>query len=136
MKRSTTAAATAIAAIVLTLCALSAAQPATQPGRNAPFLGVKLADMNEEIAAELGIEPTDGVFIGEVIAGGPAEAGGVKDQDIIKKVNGAAIKNLRDLQKTLGASKPGDVLSMEVLRGKETQELKVTLGTRPATMPS
>jgi S1-C subfamily serine protease len=144
MKRSITAAATvitAIAAIVLmsgasAALAQPATQPATRPARGGPFLGARLASMNQEIAAELGIDNTDGVFVGEVIANTPAEAAGMQDHDIIKKMNDTDIKQLADLQKVLRSSKPGDVMTIVVLRGGQTQELKVTLGTAPATMPS
>ncbi len=112
-------------------------QPATQPAAPVTgWLGAKLMTVDEMVAEERGLDATEGVLADEVLPGSPAEAGGMKSGDVITKMDTTAIKELPDLQKMMRASKPGQVMAFTVMRGKETVELKVTLGNRPANIPS
>ncbi len=67
-----------------------------------------------------------------VIPGGPAAAAGVKEGDIIVKVNTQAIDGDHPLDATLSEFAPGETISIEVLRDGASQTLTLTLGTRPA----
>ena len=69
-----------------------------------------------------------------VIPGGPAAAAGIKQGDIIVKVNSQAIDNDHPLDATLSEFAPGDTISVEILRSGQTQTLSVTLGTRPSNL--
>ena len=66
-----------------------------------------------------------------VIPGGPAEAAGVHEGDIIVKVDSQPIDGDHPLDATLSEFAPGQTISVEVLRGGATQTLSLTLGTRP-----
>ncbi len=62
--------------------------------------------------------------------GSPAEKAGMKDGDIITKMNDIKVKNLHDFMYNLKDFKAGDVVDVEVLRGKNYEEkvmMKVTL---------
>jgi serine protease Do len=79
---------------------------------------------------ELGFTPSAdfedlGVEVDTVQKGGPAERAGLKTGDVIKKLNGARIKNWDELRASLRARKPGDTLKLSVLR--EGQELEMEL---------
>ena len=65
-------------------------------------------------------------------AGKPADQGGVKDGDIITSINGKAIDEEHPLDATLSQFKPGDTITVDVLRDGQHVTLQVTLGTRPA----
>jgi S1-C subfamily serine protease len=69
-----------------------------------------------------------------VIPGGPAAAAGIKEGDIIVKVNAQAIDGDHPLDATLSEFAPGDTISVEILRSGQTQTLSVTLGTRPSNL--
>ena len=45
------------------------------------------------------------------------------------------ITEVPDLQQFMRSTKPGQTVALTVLRGKETRELKVKLGDRPAQLP-
>jgi S1-C subfamily serine protease len=66
-----------------------------------------------------------------VIPGGPAEAAGVREGDIIVKVDSQSIDGDHPLDATLSEFAPGETISVVVLRGGATQTLSLTLGTRP-----
>ncbi len=90
-----------------------------------PFLGVRyqLVDTKTAILNSL---PT-GAFIVEVVEGGPAAAAGVKEGDIITKIDGKAITQDNSLAEIIAAKKIGDQVELEIYRGSQTQKLTLTL---------
>jgi S1-C subfamily serine protease len=54
--------------------------------------------------------------------------------DIITSVNGLKTKTLADLYASLEASKPGDVVTVEIIRGGQTISLQITLADREEVM--
>jgi hypothetical protein len=74
----------------------------------------------------------NGMRLSGVSPGGPAEKAGLKGGDLIVEFGGRAIKNIYDYTDAIGAFKPGDEISVVVLRGpqKERLSIKVTLARR------
>ncbi|MBY0589485.1 M28 family peptidase [bacterium] len=93
-------------------------------GKNTAYLGTS-PDYSDEV---------DGVLLNGVRGGSPADQGGLKAGDIIVEFGGETIKNVQQYTSALYAHKPGDKVTVIVLRGedgaKERQSLDVTLGTR------
>jgi hypothetical protein len=73
-----------------------------------------------------------GMRLSGVSPGGPAEKAGIKGGDLIIEFGGKAVKNIYDYTDAIGAYKPGDEITVIVLRGpaKERLAIKVTLGRR------
>jgi S1-C subfamily serine protease len=67
-------------------------------------------------------------FAGE---GSPAEKAGLKEGDVIVKVQDKTIKEISDLMEVMEKTKPGDKLSVTVKRDDKEKTFTVTLGTRP-----
>jgi S1-C subfamily serine protease len=76
----------------------------------------------------------DGIQVTEVKPDSPADRGGVKEGDVIVKLDDADLKDADtgDLVKLVAAMRPGTVVAVEVRRGAEKRTLKVKLGPRPA----
>ena len=125
-----------LAMLLVTTAALAhqATQPTTQP--TGGFFGARLANMDDRMADQLGIDVETGVLVGELLPDSPAEKAGVEEHDVIQKIDGQPVKALPDLQKILRTTKPGQEVTFTVVRGKETKDIKVTLGTRPANAPA
>ena len=66
-----------------------------------------------------------------VISGGPADAAGIKDGDILTAIDGAAIDAAHQLDVALLQHAPGDTVSLTVVRGDRTLKRDVSLGVRP-----
>jgi aminopeptidase YwaD len=75
-------------------------------------------------------ESTEGMKIGGVRPGGPAEKGGLKAGDVIVKMAGKKILNIYDYMGLLGELKPGDKVPVEVNRGGTIVSLTVELEKR------
>ncbi len=81
----------------------------------------------------LGIMPdfagnvTDGLRADFVTPGKPAAIGGMLKGDIIKSINGKTVKNIEDYMFRLNQLKPGEIVTVEVLRGEKTELLILQL---------
>lgn len=96
------------------------------------YLGIQFgsaADMTTEQKAKLGIpEKTyDGIFATEVPTDGGAYAAGIRKGDRIKKVSGVDINSGSELQEQISRHKPGDKVSVMVLRDDKPVNMMVTL---------
>ena len=57
-----------------------------------------------------------GVLVNGVISGSPADISGIKLNDIIKKINGKSVTEIKNIQKIIGNSKPGEVIDIQIQR--------------------
>src|SRR3954451_15239659 len=87
------------------------------------------------LGVESSADPTspNGAEIQSVTPGGPADKAGLQKDDVIKAVDGQAIKDPSDLSSAIAVKKPGDTVTLRIERNGLTQELDVKLGTRPKT---
>ena len=75
-------------------------------------------------------EPPKGVRFADVRDGTPAAKAGLKAGDILIEFDGKEIGNLYDFTYALRAHKPGDLVTVKVLRGSQPIEAKVLLTER------
>lgn len=73
-----------------------------------------------------------GVKINQILPGTGAEKAGLKVNDLVVSVNGEAVDSADAFMTTLQRYKPGDVVTLKVMRGEKPSEIKATLGKRPA----
>ena len=71
-----------------------------------------------------------------VVAGSPAAKAGLHPGDTITAINGKPVSSTNDFIAVVGAFPPGRTVTLSVKRGGTTRQIKVTLGTRPATAPA
>lgn len=90
-----------------------------------PFLGVRYQILDKKTAI-LNSVP-QGVFIVEVVESGPAAAAGVKEGDIITKIDGKQLTAELGLAEVIAEKKVGDKIELEIYRDKQTQKLILTL---------
>ncbi|CUS96966.1 M20/M25/M40 family metallo-hydrolase [Candidatus Kryptobacter tengchongensis] len=75
-------------------------------------------------------EEVQGMKVGDVRTGTPAEKAGIKPGDVIVKLGGREIKNIYDYTYALGDFNPGDEVEVVVLRGDEKLSFKVKFEER------
>jgi len=68
-----------------------------------------------------------------IVAGGPAEKAGLQAGDILTAVDGTALDATHPLDLVMSQHAPGQEITLDVLRNGQTTQVKVMLGTRPAT---
>jgi serine protease Do len=77
----------------------------------------------------------DGVFVGSVAPGGPAEKAGLKERDIITAINGKPVHDGGDLVNTVVATQVGNTVNLTVLRGGKHENFKVVVGNLAQIFP-
>lgn len=93
-------------------------------------LGVEIADINNELAKEKSLKIYEGAYVARVVEGSAAEKAGVKAGDVITNVNGVEVKSVAQLQEQVGRYRPGDKISIEIVRDNKKQRLQVELKNR------
>src|SRR5690606_34209999 len=68
-----------------------------------------------------------GVIIGEIEKGGGADKSGLKEGDIIKKLDGVEVNKFADMAGYLGSKRPNDVIQVTVVRNGSEKTYPVTL---------
>jgi serine protease Do len=75
-----------------------------------------------------------GVLVGSVAANGPAQKAGLRQGDVIVKVNATAIASYDDLLTVLANDQPGNNVTVTVAHTTgQQQTYTVTLGELPAS---
>jgi serine protease Do len=80
--------------------------------------GLRVQDVTQEIAEQLGLEDTTGVVVAAVAPGSPAEEAGIHRGDVILEVDRYAVKNTAQLREKLEESDEGTLLLVK--RGDAT----------------
>jgi len=94
------------------------------------FIGVVLQDLNADLAKKKSIEVIRGVYVSGLNTGGAAEDAGVKEGDVILKIQGMEVNNVPELQEQVGRYRPGDSVKLTVNRGGSMKEIDLTLKNR------
>ena len=98
-----------------------------------PYLGITyLAVTDAQTAAQLGVNAY-GVYVVEVVKGGPAEKAGLQAGDRIVSVDGTEIASKDDLGTLMQKHAAGDTLSITIARDGQMQTVNVTLGEKTAS---
>jgi putative serine protease PepD len=99
-----------------------------------PYVGVCL---NPSGPAEISTSGGSGCPTGPIVAGSPGAKAGLAAGDTITKVNGTSISDSDGFISVISSYKPGDTVTLTVTTpSKQTKNIKVTLGTRPASAPT
>jgi serine protease Do len=92
------------------------------------WLGVSIGEVSEEDQAKYNLKEARGVLIRQVVAGQPADRGGVKANDVVLAVDGARVEEPRDLQRIIASTPVGQIVKLSVMREGKPAELAVTVG--------
>ena len=96
------------------------------------WLGIGIQELTDELAAQFGVKPEEGVLVGNVMKDSPAEKGGLKTGDIIQEFNNTKITSVRQLQREVAQGSVNAPATIKVLRDKQPLNLTVVLGEQPA----
>lgn len=85
------------------------------------WLGVSIASVNSELVKQHSLEVNEGAYVaGFSPRGSSAKDAGIKEGDVVIRINESAIRSSTALIETVGSHRPGDKLNITVNRkGKE-----------------
>ena len=89
--------------------------------------GATLADKRKQFGV------VDGVRVREIVDGGSAAGSDIKVNDIIIGIDGKKVQNFADLQEAIAQHRPGDKVTVKVMRDKKEKNIDVTLKNEQGT---
>lgn len=113
-----------------------------------PWLGISGVALSQDLAELVGLTASRGVYIVTVTPGSPAEAAGLKGAgtsvngrpgpggDVITATDGRAVRSVEELASYFNSLRPGDTVSLTLIRDGQTLRLSVVLGEWPETLRS
>jgi serine protease Do len=106
-----------------------------------PYMGVVYRPIDKQFADTSNLPVDEGALVQQggtqgsptpaVVPGSPADDAGIREGDIIVKVNDQPIDGDHPLDATLSEYAPGDTVAIELLRDGQSTTVQLTLGTRP-----
>jgi len=90
-------------------------------------LGISIENLNQDNTFYHNDQIKTGVFVRKVNKGSAAEKAGIREGDIILRIEGQMINQYPRLQEKVAQYSPGDTINMEILRDKKMLETKVVL---------
>ena len=110
------------------------------------YIGVSSQALYPQLAAKLDLDAAYGSLLARVVPGGPADRAGLRGGnrklrfqageysvggDVILKIDGRDVVQPDDLSRLISSRKPGEEVTLTVLRDGERREIDLTLGKRP-----
>lgn len=80
------------------------------------ILGVQIQEITAELQKEKGLTTLQGAYIANVVQDGAAQKAGIKAGDVVTQIDNTPIKSSTDLQELIGRHRPGDTVTITVLR--------------------
>ena len=96
------------------------------------WLGIAIQEITKELVESFGMKNTNGALVAGVEKNGPADKGGLEAGDVILKFDGKPITTSADLPRAVGATKPGKIVPVEVLRKGSAKTLNIGVGEMPS----
>jgi serine protease Do len=103
------------------------------------YLGLRYVPLTAAVAKQYNLSVTEGAYVvgGEnsatgVVSEGPADKAGVKDKDIITKINGLTVGRQGGVSSLIGEYAPGDTVELVIVRDGRELTTKVTLAAYPS----
>jgi S1-C subfamily serine protease len=94
------------------------------------YLGVDFENLTSQQRSHLGVPAKEGVMIAAVDHDAPAGKAELRANDVILQMNGKKAENAEDLREALQKMKPGDTVTLNILRENRSMDVSVVLADR------
>lgn len=93
------------------------------------FLGVAPVEVSPGVRAQLDLPPGAGIAVGEVLPDSPADRAGLKEHDVITRLDDQILLLPEQLQMLVRMKKPGDEITIAYIRKSKESTVKVKLAS-------
>lgn len=91
------------------------------------YMGIYYREIDDEFAKDNGLSDLRGIYLSDVVQGGPADKAGLKKGDVIVNIQGSPINSKSEMSEVIGQHSPGDKITISAIRNGKQLELPVTL---------
>ena len=99
-----------------------------------PLFGLNSGDnLNDELAARLGVPVKEGIWLGGLIEGMGPHAAGLQKDDVVVQIGDRPVVNFPGFSAALQMHKAGDEVPVTFYRGPQEHTVTVKLSARPKT---
>ena len=91
------------------------------------ILGVQIEEVSARLARANGLSQPHGVLLHDVSSGGAADQAGLRRGDIVLRIQDRSVAATNELQREIARYRPGDMISVDVLRDGERRRFDVQL---------
>jgi len=92
---------------------------------------VQIQPVTAGIAESLGLKKAEGAMVDEPQQGSPAAKAGIESGDVITAVNGAPVKDARDLARTIAMMAPDSSVKLDIIRQGQQKSVSLALAQMP-----
>jgi serine protease Do len=100
------------------------------------WLGVAIQDVDENLAESFGLEKAEGILVSDTQADSPADKAGIKQGDVLLKLEDVPLKDVTDLRNRIALIIPGTEVRLTIIRNGKALDVTVTIGEQPADFGS
>ena len=100
-----------------------------------PWLGLETQTVTADIAESVGLDRPAGVLVTDVSSGGPAAQAGIRNGDVVTKVDGFDVNDEQGMNFRTATKGVGGTVNVTYMRGGETRSAAVRLIKAPETAP-
>ena len=98
-----------------------------------PFMGISYQAISPDISAMYNLPVKWGIYVQKIVDGSPASKSGLQEGDIIDSLDGVQLDETHQYLNMLYTYKPGDTISLGILRDGKEMTLDITLGETSPT---
>jgi serine protease Do len=91
------------------------------------YIGINIADINQNMAEELKLEGVEGVLITNVLRDGAAKKAGIEPYDVIVSINGIKVNSVSQLHEQIIQFNPGEKIVCQIKRKGKIKDINIEL---------
>jgi serine protease Do len=98
------------------------------------WLGVSIQNLTPELAKQFELKSENGVLVGDIVEGSPAEKAGLQRGDVIVEFDGKKIEDPNQIRNMVAKIEPGGEVEVTIIRNNQEMKKKVTVTELPSDM--
>jgi len=91
------------------------------------WLGVTIQPLTTDLAKQFNLKDEQGVLVGDVTEGGPAEKAGIQRGDVILEYNSKKVEDAISLRNMVAGTVPNQEVSIKLMRNGKTETIRVKI---------
>ncbi len=95
-----------------------------------PTIGIYAYDKQVVPYLENNITFDKGIYVAQITPNGPADKTDLREKDIILSIDGKELNTMNDLREYIYTKKPGEQVTLQIVRGKINRKIEITLGKK------